>query len=65
MSYSLRSKATSGEPMCHCGVPATLKTSFIEDNFGWLFYGCVNYEVRIFFHRSVNFRRDGFFSSIL
>jgi hypothetical protein len=49
MSCSLKSEATSGEPMCHCGVPARLKTSFTEDNFGKLFFGCVNYEVWIFF----------------
>jgi hypothetical protein len=49
MSCSLKSEATSGEPMCRCGVSAPLKTSFTKDNFGKLFYGCVNYEVRIFF----------------
>jgi hypothetical protein len=29
--------------------PAPLKTSFTEDNFGGLFYGCINFEVSIFF----------------
>jgi hypothetical protein len=51
----MNSEATSVEPMCCCGLPAPLKTSFTEDNFGRLFYGCVNFEVRIIFNRSVNF----------
>jgi hypothetical protein len=46
MSCSLKSKITSAEPMCQCGVPACLKTSFTEKNFG-RFYGCVNYDARI------------------
>ncbi|XP_062164990.1 uncharacterized protein At1g43920, Chloroplastic-like [Alnus glutinosa] len=45
MSCSWKSEATSGEPICLCGVPAPLKTSFTDENFGRLFYGCVNYEV--------------------
>jgi hypothetical protein len=49
MSCSLKSEATSGEPLCRCGVPAPLKTSLTEDNFGRLFYGCINFEVSIFF----------------
>ncbi|XP_062176051.1 uncharacterized protein At1g43920, Chloroplastic-like [Alnus glutinosa] len=44
MSCSMNSEATSVEPRCRCGLPAPLKTSFIEDNFGRLFYGCVNFE---------------------
>jgi hypothetical protein len=58
MSCSLNSKATSVEPMCRCGRPTPLKTSFTEDNFSRLFCGCVNFEVRIIFNRSVNFLRD-------
>jgi len=58
MSCSMNSEATSVEPMCRCGLPAPLKTSFTEDNFGQLFYGCVNFEVIIIFNRSVNFLRD-------
>jgi hypothetical protein len=48
MSCLLKSEATFGEPMCRCGVPACLKTSFTEDHFGQFFWGCVNYEVRVF-----------------
>jgi hypothetical protein len=49
MSCSWKSEATSGESICRCRVPAPLKTSFIDENFGRLFYCCVNYEVRFFF----------------
>jgi hypothetical protein len=48
MSCSLKSEATFGKPMCRCGVPACLKTSFTKENFGRRFYGCVNYDVRFF-----------------
>jgi hypothetical protein len=42
---SANSDASSGRPLCHCGVTSPIRNSWTTSNFGRKWYNCINYKV--------------------
>ncbi|KAL4311510.1 hypothetical protein GQ457_01G005740 [Hibiscus cannabinus] len=40
-------EGTNSSPLCYCGVPAALRTSWTKDNPGRRFFGCPNFQKKI------------------